>query len=79
MNTTEDTRMYEISVAGLPTLQIVTEPSVLTGPTESRMVPVRLRVDPDQVAPGTHKIRFSVRAMDDARVAVEEQSVFIVR
>ncbi len=79
MNTTEDTRMYEIAVSGLPTLQVATEPSVLTGPTESRMVPVRLRVDPGQVAPGTHKIRFSVRAMDDPRVAVEEQSVFIVR
>jgi cytochrome c oxidase accessory protein FixG len=79
MNTTEDTRMYEISVAGLPTLQIATEPSVLTGPTESRMVPVRLRVEPGQVAPGTHRIVFSVRAMDDARIAVEEQSVFIVR
>ena len=43
------------------------------------MVPVRLRVDAGQVASGTHKIRFSVRAMDDPRVAVEEQSVFIVR
>ena len=71
--------MFEISVAGLPTLQLATEPRVLTGPTESRMVPVRVRVDPGQVAPGTHKIHFSVRAIDDERVAVEEKSVFIVR
>jgi cytochrome c oxidase accessory protein FixG len=79
MNTSEATRMFDIAVTGLPTLQIASEPSVLTGPTESRMVPVRVRVDPAQVPAGTHPIRFSVRAMDDARVAVEEQSVFIVR
>ena len=79
MNTTEVNRMYEISVSGLPSLRIATEPSVLNGPTESRMVPVRVRIDPGRVAPGTHKIVFGVRAMDDASIAVQEPSVFIVR
>ena len=43
------------------------------------MVPVRVRADPGLVSAGTHKIRFSVRAIDDARVVVEEKSVFILR
>ncbi len=79
MNTTESARVFEIVVAGPPTLQLATEPRVLVGTTESRMVPVRVRVDPARVPSGTHKIQFSIRATDDDRVAVQEQSVFIVR
>ena len=79
MNTTESARVFEISVAGLPALQLATEPRILVGTTESRMVPVRVRADPGLVSAGTHKIRFSVRAIDDARVVVEEKSVFILR
>ncbi len=72
--------MYDISVAGLPTLQIATEPSVLTGPTESRMVPVRLRVDPGAGGAGHPQDRFQ-RARHGRRATsrCEEQSVFIVR
>ena len=43
------------------------------------MVPVRVRADPGLAGAGTHKIQFSVRALDDERVAVAEKSVFIVR
>jgi hypothetical protein len=38
-----------------------------------------VRVDPGQVPPGTHKIRFIIEAQDDAHVAVDEKSVFILR
>jgi cytochrome c oxidase accessory protein FixG len=79
MNTTETAREVEIAVAGVPALQLATEPRVRLAPTESRMVPVRVRADPALVPPGTHKIQFSVRALDDERVAVTEKSVFIVR
>ena len=79
MNTTESSRVFEVAVAGLPALQLATEPRVLVGATESRMVPVRVRVDPGLVPAGTHKIAFSIRAIDDERVSVDEKSVFIVR
>ncbi len=79
MNTTESARVYEIAVAGLQTLQIATAPRVLVGPTDSLMVPVRVRAEAGLVAAGTHKILFSVRAADDESVAVQEKSVFIVR
>ena len=38
-----------------------------------------VRVPREGIAPGTHKIRFVVEAQDDAHVAVDEKSVFIVR
>ncbi len=79
MNTTESARVFEIAVAGLPTLELATEPRILVGPTENRMLPVRVRVDPGLAPPGAHKIAFSVRAVDDERVSVDEKSVFIVR
>jgi cytochrome c oxidase accessory protein FixG len=79
MNTTENPRVFEIAVAGLPALQLATEPRVLIGTTESRMVPVRVRVDPALVPAGSHKIAFSIRATDDERVSVDEKSIFIVR
>ena len=79
MNTTESPRVFEIAAAGLPTLQLASEPRVLIGATESRMVPVRVRVDPALVPAGSHRIAFSIRAIDDGRVSVDEKSVFIVR
>ena len=79
MNTTEGPRVFEIAVAGLPALQLAMEPRVLVGTTESRMVPVRVRADPGLVPPGTHRLSFSVRAIDDDTVEVIEKSVFIRR
>ena len=79
MNTTEGARDYEIAVSGLPALQLASAPRVRIGATDSVMVPVRLRADPGQVPKGSHRIEFSIRALDDERVAVQEKSVFIVR
>jgi cytochrome c oxidase accessory protein FixG len=79
MNTSETPRQFDIAVAGLPTLQLATEPRVQVGATESRMVPLRVRADPALAGAGTHKIQFSIRASDDENVAVLEKSVFLVR
>ena len=79
MNTTESGRVFEIAVAGPPTLQLATGPRIFLDSTESRMVPVRVRADPGLVPPGTQQIQFSVRAIDDERVSVGEKSVFILR
>ena len=79
MNTTESARVFEVSAAGLPTLQLATEPRVRVGATESRMVPVRVRLQPGAAQPGSHRIEFNVRAIDADDVAVREKSVFIMR
>jgi cytochrome c oxidase accessory protein FixG len=77
MNTTEEARAFEISVSGLPGIQLWGEPVVGVPAAASRMVPVKVRAEPAQV--GTHPIEFRVRALGVDDVAVTEDSVFIVR
>ena len=79
MNPTESARELEIAVAGLHALQLATAVRVRVGAAENLMVPVRVRAEPGLVPAGSHRIEFSVRALDDERVAVREKSVFIVR
>jgi cytochrome c oxidase accessory protein FixG len=79
MNTTEQQRLYEIRVRGLKDIEIRSDTRVTVEPAASRMVPVRVRVERDEVAPGTHRIEFEVRAVGADAIAVRESSVFMVR
>jgi len=81
MNTTEKPRTYEIRVAGLEEIHIAGPTRAEVGPAATQAVPLRVRVhvEREHVARGTHRIEFSVSAQDDAAVAVREKSVFIVR
>jgi polyferredoxin len=79
MNTTEQQRLYEIGVRGLKDIEIKGDSRVTVEPASSRMVPVRVRVERDEVAPGTHRIEFEVRAVGAEAIAVRESSVFMVR
>jgi polyferredoxin len=79
MNTVEGARRFEIAVGGQPTLALAGEATVALEGATALMVPVKVRMQPGALPPGTHRIEFSVRAQDDAAVAVQEKSVFIVR
>jgi len=79
MNTAEGARRFEIAVGGQPTLTLASEATVALEGAAALMVPVKVRVQPGALPAGPHRIDFSVRALDDARVAVQEKSVFIVR
>jgi cytochrome c oxidase accessory protein FixG len=79
MNTTEASRVYEIRVEGLEDIHIEGERRVEVDATGSRIVPLRVRVERDEVEPGTHPIEFSVRAVGAEKERVREKSVFIVR
>jgi cytochrome c oxidase accessory protein FixG len=79
MNTTEIGRDYELRAEGLPGLQIAGEARVPVEAAATRMVTVRLRVPAGQSAAGTHRVYFSVSATGDAKIAVREKSVFIIR
>jgi cytochrome c oxidase accessory protein FixG len=79
MNTAETERSFEIRVTGLPTLHLAGEARVELEATSSRLVPVRVRVQPGAVAPGTHRIEFHIGAVGVEGVALSEKSVFIVR
>jgi cytochrome c oxidase accessory protein FixG len=77
MNTTEQARAFEITVSGLPGIQVWGEPTVGVPAASSRMVPVKVRAE--AASAGTHPIEFHVRALGADQVSVREESVFIVR
>ena len=79
MNTSETPRRFAIAAEGLPSLALASPAEVDVDGASSREVPVRLRIDAGAAAPGTHRIEFEVRALDERDVKVEEKSVFIVR
>ena len=79
MNTVETGRRFLVHVEGLPSAVIAGDAAIDLAGASTRMATVKVRVQPGQVAPGTHKIRFVVEAEDDAQTTVNEKSVFIVR
>ena len=81
INAAERDRSFSISATGLPSLQVVLDGAraAEVPAASSRIVPVRLRVDPTSLRAGSHPVEFHVQANDDRRVAVEEKSVFFSR
>jgi cytochrome c oxidase accessory protein FixG len=78
MNTTEQARAFDINVSGLPGILVWGENITGVPAAETRMVPVRVRVDAATPS-GSHPIEFTVRALGVAGVEVREGAVFIVR
>jgi cytochrome c oxidase accessory protein FixG len=81
INTTEWPRTYEIGVSGVEEIHIAGPQRVEIAPASSRVLPLSVRVhaEREHLSPGTHRIVFTIRAVDDERVRVRENSVFIVR
>ncbi len=81
INTTEHARRFAIEASGLPNIAVALDGAqpVEVGAASSRAVPVRLRVDPTGLEPGSHAVRFKVTASDDPGVVADEQSVFFSR
>ena len=72
-NAASDLVVLKVDATGLPTLHVASATTLRVGATESRMFPVRVRLDPG-VAPEsvrTHKIVFSIRAIDDVVVQLQ--------
>jgi cytochrome c oxidase accessory protein FixG len=81
INTTEWPRTYQIGVSGVEEIHIAGPQRVEIAPASSRVLPLSVRVhaEREHLSPGTHRIVFTIRAVDDERVRVRENSVFIVR
>jgi cytochrome c oxidase accessory protein FixG len=81
INTTEKPRRFEISVSGLHDIHLAGPAEVEVGAASSLVEPLKARVhaEREHLTPGTYRIEFEVRALDDKRVKAEEKSVFIVR
>jgi len=79
MNTAEQSRRFEITVEGLPTIRIASDAAVELPGADSRSVPVRVQVEPGQGAKGSNTIHFTVRAVDAPDdVKVRERAVFLL-
>ncbi|MGV3655646.1 MAG: cytochrome c oxidase accessory protein CcoG [Noviherbaspirillum sp.] len=78
MNTDEAKHRYRITVTGLDTIRLETADEVTLDGTESRAVPARIRVDHGKGERGSNKIMIQVQSLDDPRLRVEEDAVFMV-
>jgi cytochrome c oxidase accessory protein FixG len=81
MNAAEKPMHYQLSVQGLPGVELATEHSLVVPATESRWVSVRVQMPYDSASPGSHPIVFRIQALDEQAQSVSElleKSVFLV-
>jgi cytochrome c oxidase accessory protein FixG len=78
MNATEVVQTLEVSVQGLPGLEIASERQVVVQPTEVRSLVLRVQIPPGSTASGSHPIKFQIRSLNDAGINIKEDSVFLV-
>ena len=78
MNTDEAPHRYRISVSGIDTIELATPDEVELQATDARALPVRVRVASGMGRPGSNKIEFKLKSLDDEHVQVEEKAVFFV-
>jgi len=76
MNTSENTRTYRLAVEGMPGARIVGADVVALDGASARGVPVRVRAEGGEG--GSHRIAFTITAIDDPAVSVREEAAFIV-
>jgi cytochrome c oxidase accessory protein FixG len=77
MNTTERGQAFALSAAGLPGLEVASEPTFDVPGATTRTVLLRLRARPEDIPPGSNKIIIAVKSLDAQAVAVEEKTVFL--
>lgn len=78
MNATELPQRYAIAVSDLPGIALASSAEVEVLSTEVRAVAVRVQIPPDAATPGSHPIRFHIRATGDEAIHVTEKAAFLV-
>jgi polyferredoxin len=78
MNTSETAHRFRIAVTGLPGIRVADQEDVLLDGATTRAVPVRVQAERGELASGSHKIEFTLTALDQPALAVQEKAVFIV-
>jgi cytochrome c oxidase accessory protein FixG len=77
MNATERDQTFQITVDGLPGLQIVGQENLAVQSTQARWAAVTVQLPYEAAPPGSHTIHFRIKASESA-AEVSEKSVFIV-
>ena len=79
MNTDEDMHHFRLSVEGIDSIHLDgAAEEIELGPTESRAVPVRVRVDAGVGQKGSNKIWFTLQVTDGDELAIKEKAVFFI-
>ena len=79
MNTDEDMHHFRLSVEGIDSIHLDgAAEEIELGSTESRAVPVRVRVDPGNGEKGSNKIWFTLQVTDGDELAIKEKAVFFI-
>ncbi|WP_069039516.1 cytochrome c oxidase accessory protein CcoG [Methyloversatilis sp. RAC08] len=77
MNTSESARRFVLEVEGLPGAAIPGLREIEVEAAGSRDVGVRVQVDAESLAPGSHTVYFNLQAVDAPDVRVHEKSSFL--
>lgn len=78
MNTDEAAHHYRISVSGIDTIQLQGAGEFMLNGTESRAVPVNVRVGQAKGEKGSNKIWFTLIDIDNPEIQLKEKAVFFV-
>jgi cytochrome c oxidase accessory protein FixG len=78
INADEMPHRYKISVAGIDGIALSGDSEVTLAATETRLIPVRVRVPHGLGRPGSNHISFRLQGLDGARSQVNEKAVFYI-
>ncbi len=81
MNATESAQTYRVVVRGLDSAVMAGSSEVMVGPTQSRWMPVRVRVPPDvatRLGAGAHALQFEISPIEKPEARLLEKSTFMV-
>jgi polyferredoxin len=79
MNTDEDMHHFRLSVSGIDSIHLDgAAKEIELGSTESRAVPVRVRVDAGAGQKGSNKIWFTLQVTDGDELEIKEKAVFFI-
>ena len=78
MNTSEQAHTFRIAVSGIDSIRLETPPEVRIDGATTRAVPVLVRIDHATGKKGSNPIAFTIEALDDPSLRVEEKAVFLV-
>lgn len=78
MNTDEQPHRYRIAVSGIEEIRLVTPSELEIGATESRIVPVTVRVPAGSGQPGPNRVEIELRGLSGQTAQVREKTMFFV-
>ncbi len=78
MNTQEAFHRYEISVKGIPGIEIASERIAEVPGASAKTVPLRVRVPQGAGQKGSNRIEFDIRAINHEAIFVHEKATFLV-